>query len=140
MLPDAEPEDRVYTEIFSIDEFYKVAEQYLEEYNNTHKTRMNLVIFRYVLEHLSRISRVLRSPGGHALLVGVGGSGRQSLTRLATAMANYNFFQPEISKNYGTVEWREDIKSVMKKAGGEGKPTTFLIADSQIKQVSFITL
>ena len=50
-------------------------------------------------------------------------------------MASYNFFQPEISKNYGTFEWREDIKSVMKKAGAEGKPTTFLIADSQIKQV-----
>lgn len=50
-------------------------------------------------------------------------------------MASYNFFQPEISKNYGTMEWREDIKNVMKKAGAEGKPTTFLIADSQIKQV-----
>ncbi|KAF6041077.1 DNAH12 [Bugula neritina] len=138
MLPDAEPEDRVYAEIFSIDEFYKVAEQCLEEYNNTHKNRMNLVIFRYVLEHLSRMCRILRSPGGHALLVGVGGSGRQSLTKLATAMASYDFFQPEISKNYGTVEWREDIKGVMKKAGAEGKPTTFLIADSQIKQESFL--
>jgi len=63
MLPDAEPEDRVYAEIFSIDEFYKVAEQCLEEYNNTHKNRMNLVIFRYVLEHLSRMCRILRSPG-----------------------------------------------------------------------------
>ena len=63
MLPDAEPEDRVYTEIFSIDELYKIAEQCLEEYNNTHKNRMNLVIFRYVLEHLSRMCRILRSPG-----------------------------------------------------------------------------
>ena len=46
MNPDLEPEDRVYAEVPSINEFYTVAEQCLDEYNNTHKTRMNLVIFR----------------------------------------------------------------------------------------------
>ncbi|XP_013387188.1 dynein heavy chain 12, axonemal, partial [Lingula anatina] len=138
MNPDADAEDRVYQEVSSLDTFYTIAEGALEEYNQTHKNRMDLVIFRYALEHLSRISRILRVPGGNALLVGVGGSGRQSLTRLATAMAGYGLFQPEISKNYGTQEWREDLKTVLKKAGGEGKPTTFLITDSQIKQESFL--
>jgi len=71
--------------------------------------RMN-VGFRYVLEHLSRIARVLRIPGGHVLLVGVGGSGRQSLTKLAAALSLMSVFQPEISKNYGINEWREDLK------------------------------
>ncbi|XP_055958216.1 dynein axonemal heavy chain 7 [Patella vulgata] len=138
MNPEAEPDERVYEEVKSLDDFYVVVEQCLEEYNNTHKTRMNLVIFRYVLEHLSRICRILRQPGGNALLVGVGGSGRQSLTRLATAMAGYNLFQPEISKNYGKNEWREDIKNLLKTVGGVGKATVFLITDTQIKEESFL--
>ncbi|KAK6963637.1 Dynein heavy chain 7 axonemal [Biomphalaria glabrata] len=138
MDPDAMPEDRMYKEVASLDDFYNVVAICLEEYNNTHKNAMNLVIFRYVLEHLSRICRILRQPGGNGLLVGVGGSGRQSLTRLATAMAGHNLFQPEISKNYGTNEWREDIKSVLNAAGGQGKTTVFLITDTQIKQESFL--
>ena len=100
----------MYEEVQSLDEMTGVVEAALEEYNNTHKNRMNLVIFRYVLEHLSRICRIIKQPGGNALLVGVGGSGRQSLTRLATAMADYKLFQPEISKSYDTAEWKEDLK------------------------------
>uniref|UniRef100_A0A8B9LHE3 Dynein axonemal heavy chain 12 n=1 Tax=Astyanax mexicanus TaxID=7994 RepID=A0A8B9LHE3_ASTMX len=110
MTPDVEASERLYAEVPSMESFSQVVESYLTEYNQTHKNRMNLVIFRYVLEHLSRISRVLKQPGGNALLVGVGGSGRQSITRLATFMADMTLFQPEISKNYGMNEWREDLK------------------------------
>uniref|UniRef100_A0A8C0K181 Dynein axonemal heavy chain 12 n=1 Tax=Canis lupus dingo TaxID=286419 RepID=A0A8C0K181_CANLU len=101
MNPDLEGDDRVYVEIPNIHQFSDIVDQCLDEYNQTHKTRMNLVIFRYVLEHLSRICRILKQSGGNALLVGLGGSGRQSLTRLATSMAKMQIFQPEISKSYG---------------------------------------
>uniref|UniRef100_A0A8C2TNL6 Dynein axonemal heavy chain 12 n=1 Tax=Coturnix japonica TaxID=93934 RepID=A0A8C2TNL6_COTJA len=118
--------------------FGEVVEQYLDEYNQINKTRMNLVVFRYVLEHLSRISRILKQSGGNALLIGMGGSGRQSLTRLAAFMSKMCVFQPEISKTYGTNEWREDLKTLLRSAGVKGLKTVFLITDAQIKEESFL--
>ena len=76
----------------------QVVEEYLEDYNSTSSAPMRLVMFLDAVEHVSRVSRVIRLPGGHALLLGVGGSGRQSLTRLAAHMQDFDVYQIEISK------------------------------------------
>ncbi|XP_074055006.1 dynein axonemal heavy chain 12 isoform X7 [Macrotis lagotis] len=138
MNPDLEGDERIYIEIPDVKLFSDVVDVCLEEYNQTHKTRMNLVIFRYVLEHLSRICRILKQSGGNALLVGLGGSGRQSMTRLATSMAKMQLFQPEISKSYGMNEWRDDLKNLLRSAGMKGLKTVFLITDTQIKEEAFL--
>lgn len=99
---------------------------------------MPLVLFNYATEHMLRIRRILQTGGGHALLVGVGGSGRQSLTRLASKLADFDVFQVEIKKNYRNIEWREDVKDLMKQVGVKGNDTSFIFTDTQIKQESFL--
>ncbi|MGL4891888.1 MAG: hypothetical protein ACRC52_14020, partial [Aeromonas veronii] len=135
---DALEEDKKYEEIPSIEEFHKRALDALEEYNSMSKSKMNIVLFQYALEHLSKICRILSIAGGSALLVGVGGSGRQSLTRLACAITGKTFFQPEITKNYGAREWRDNVKKVLRQAGGLGKETVFLFTEGQIQEELFI--
>ena len=82
-------ENKEYQELKDKAKVSELLVEYLEEYNITFPSRMELVFFQDAINHVARISRVLSQPRGNALLVGVGGSGRQSLTRMAAFMADY---------------------------------------------------
>ena len=107
-------------------------------YNAESKSPMNLVLFIFAIEHTSRIARVLAMPGGNILLVGVGGSGRQSLTKLATFMCMYTIKQIELSKTYAIQDWRDDAKNILMEAAIGPKEVVFLFSDTQVKYEQFV--
>ncbi|GBG25533.1 Dynein heavy chain 6, axonemal [Hondaea fermentalgiana] len=123
---------RPYEEAQSIAQVAKVLEDALDDYNISFPSKMNLVFFRDAMEHIARIARILRQKRGNAMLVGVGGSGKQSLSRLAMFMSGMKCFQIEITKGYGPTEFREDLKRMMINAGVAGRKVGFLFTDSQI--------
>ena len=95
---------------------------------------MNLVLFDDALEHLTRIHRVIRMDQGHALLVGVGGSGKQSLTRLAAYAAGCEVFEITLTRGYSENDFREDLKGLYQKLGMENKKMVFLFTDGHVAQ------
>lgn len=133
-----EDENRPYEEVADRVLLSAKMDEFLTDFNNNSRKPMNLVMFMFAIEHISRICRVLKMPGGNALLVGVGGSGRQSNTILATHIAGYQLYQIVISKNYTMVEWREDLKLVLRQSGCGSTPLVFLFGDTQIKTQSMV--
>lgn len=70
---------------------------------------MDLVLFNQAMEHITRIARIIDQPCGNALLVGVGGSGKQSLSKLTSFILNYEVFRIVVSTGYGVNELKTDI-------------------------------
>ncbi|KAF3422790.1 hypothetical protein E2986_04661 [Frieseomelitta varia] len=135
---DTKIDTRLYQEVSNLEQLREIVETYLAEYNAMSRKPMNLVLFRFAIEHLARISRIIKQPRSHALLVGVGGTGRQSLTRLASHICDYDVFQIEVTQQYGTHAWHEDIKGILKRATATDLHSTFLFSDTQIKHENFL--
>uniref|UniRef100_A0A8C9WNZ6 Dynein axonemal heavy chain 6 n=1 Tax=Scleropages formosus TaxID=113540 RepID=A0A8C9WNZ6_SCLFO len=126
-------------DLTDMDKIRSVLQDYLDDYNMTNAKETKLVFFQDAIEHISRlIARMIRQERGNALLVGVGGTGKQSLTRLAAHMCGYRCFQIELSRGYNYDSFHEDLRKLYRMAGVEGKDTVFLFTDTQIIVEEFL--
>ncbi|OEH76364.1 dynein gamma flagellar outer [Cyclospora cayetanensis] len=79
-----------------------------------------------------------RMPRGSAMLVGVGGSGKQSLTRLAAFIGGHTQFQIAITKTYNESALFDDFRNLYVNTGQKNQPTTFLLTDLEIRNECFL--
>lgn len=127
---DAEVEDpRLYEDLGSMENLSTKMYKMLEEYGFEYKP-MELVLFNDALEHVTKIHRIIRFPKGCALLVGFGGSGKQSLTKLATFTAGYGLFTINLVRGYKESDFREDLRTLYKSV--LEKPQTFMFTDAHV--------
>ncbi|CAK0838245.1 unnamed protein product [Prorocentrum cordatum] len=130
--------ERMYVTVKDTASLKKVVEEKLNEYNETYAA-MNLVLFGDALGHVCRICRITDNPCGNALLVGVGGSGKQSLARLASFLNGQDILRILVNQSYGTGDLKADLQEFYKKAAVKpGTPHAFLMTDGQIADERFL--
>ena len=108
--------------------------------HNEMNAAMNLVLFEDAMAHVCKINRILESPRGNALLIGVGGSGKQSLSRLAAFISSLDVFQITLRKGYSIVDLKVDIAQLYIKTGLKNVGVMFLMTDAQVADEKFLVL
>lgn len=89
--------EKSYLPVKDNQQIKSVLETKLVEYNESGAAQMNLVLFDMAIEHVCKIVRIIDKPCGNALLIGVGGSGKQSLSKLASFIVEIEVVQLLVS-------------------------------------------
>ncbi|XP_045466201.1 dynein axonemal heavy chain 10 [Harmonia axyridis] len=132
-----EDEPRCYEDLLDYEAIYFLFQEIHEEYNEV-KEKLPIVLFDDALEHLTRIHRSLRLQKGHVMIVGVGGSGKLSLTKLAAFTAGCDLFSIVLCRGYNEAMFKEDLKVLYNKLGVDNKPTVFFFAAAQVVEEGFL--
>lgn len=109
----------------------------LKEYNDNN-AYMGLVLFEDAIKHVCKITRIVIAPAGHALLVGVGGSGKQSLSKLASYIMNFTIVNITISSSYNMNDLKTDIQTYYNKAAIKDEGLLWLFTEGQITNERFL--
>ncbi|KAK0163654.1 hypothetical protein PV327_007315 [Microctonus hyperodae] len=134
-----EDEPRYYEDLLDYEAIYSLFMEIHEKYNEKYPL-MNMVLFNDALEHLTRIHRALRMHCGHALIIGIGGTGKRSVVKLASFTADCQLFEISLNRGYNEKSFREDMKKLYNIIGIENKKIVFLFTDSHIVNEDFLEM
>ncbi|KAK3858557.1 hypothetical protein Pcinc_035261, partial [Petrolisthes cinctipes] len=133
-------EERRYEELVDTSLLYQTITAFIQDHNSITHNPMNLVTFKYMVEHVAHISRVVGRPGGHLLLVGMGGSGRRSLTRLAAHICGHVLTSPRINPHDDYADLMKVMKEAVIRAGVEEKATVVVVSDAVLQHPTILHL
>ena len=132
--------DSVYDMANKLSDVKEKASQALGEYNESN-TRMDLVLFDDAVKHVCRITRIITQPSGHSMLVGVGGSGKQSLSKLSAFICQYDNYMITISSDYKLNSFKDDLQKMYNKTGlSDDTGILFILTENQIIDEKFMVL
>lgn len=91
------------------------------------------MFFDMAIQHVTRAARVFRQPGKHMHMVGLGGTGKATVAKLAAFIEDCVYLRPFVSRTYNLMEFRDDVKKASFRAGVRGDSVVLFLACHLVK-------
>eukprot|EP01028_Stygiella_incarcerata_P004192 TRINITY_DN1890_c0_g1_i5.p1 TRINITY_DN1890_c0_g1~~TRINITY_DN1890_c0_g1_i5.p1 ORF type:complete len:4092 (-),score=1034.80 TRINITY_DN1890_c0_g1_i5:737-12970(-) len=133
-LQDVPPDDFGNRKLFSCasEDYITMLSESLRLYQRETKD-LRVVLFREVLELVEKMDRVLCMKGGSLFLVGNSGSSRRSMISLLCHIHRMELLTLSLTRDYGTREFKMDLKNFLALAGVEGKEIVLFLEDHHFR-------
>jgi dynein heavy chain 2 len=82
----------------------------------------------------------LSAPGGAVLFAGCAGASRRSLVTLAAFMHHMDVFSPKMTRLFTVKHFKNDLKTLLQRAGLEGQPTCLILEDHHLPTSAFMEM
>ncbi|SOV14937.1 dynein heavy chain, putative [Plasmodium gaboni] len=101
--------DKMYLNVKKFYVLKEVLTEKLNEYNTTH-VELPLVLFDYAIIQICKICRILDFNISHLMLIGFGGSGKQSLIKLSIFINSLNLLNISTNNSYDINNFKSDLQ------------------------------
>ena len=121
-----------YKEISDVKEFTEHVKSVQSCAGQQNENVQKLVMFDEAVEHCARIARAINQNRGNALVLGNQGTGRKSVSRMASYLTGIPLQEVNQTDKYSFKDWRIDLKNVMMRVGLKNKQVCFLVSADQL--------
>jgi len=129
---------KVYTEMPSGKTLRQAWEDMLSDYNSFSTSPLDIILFDFAIHHASKLARILRQPQGHALLLGITGNGKRSITKLTSFVAGHRLVEVTRNSTLSYDGWKKQLRETLTICGAEGETAVLFVPDADIRSTEYI--
>ncbi|CRH00097.1 dynein heavy chain, putative [Plasmodium relictum] len=128
--------DRSYDLCKNIEELTVFLTEELNEYNNFYN--LNIVLFNDAIRHICKLIRIVDNLKSHALLLGIGGCGKTTISKFSCYISSKTFFEMDFSTHCSDNDIKKYLQNIFHKCAMKNEDIILFLKESKIHDSFFI--
>ncbi|SCP04556.1 dynein heavy chain, putative [Plasmodium ovale] len=128
--------DKCYDLCKDMEQLTSFLTEELEEYNNFYN--LNIVLFNDAIKHICKLIRIVDNIKSHALLLGIGGCGKTTISKFSSYLSSKVFFEMDFSAQCTDNDVKKYIQNIFYKCAIKNEDIILFLRESKIHDSFFV--